>query len=298
MSKEDKTMGVRRPDRNAHSTARADRSGKNHSTAKAVDRSTIKPYEAEGNENLRSRLDNREAVEGKTEWPDTFELDGKTYKNEGILSASSGEAIVFAVSHAGKKYALKVYYYDPAHRPNHEVLEKIKNLGGNGLLVNIVSHGLWRNPNSPALENDYELMDYCEGGSLDGVILNGDEMTLSEVAVRIASAIDFLAKHGIIHRDIKPSNFFYADKEKTQIVLADFGISVECPEGETVKIDQMRSPVYASPEFYTNVPGEAAEIGVESDYFSLGVSLLALWMGKDKLSANESQLLRSKHNET
>lgn len=147
-------------------------------------------------------------------------------------------------------------------------------------------------------KNDYELMDFCEGGSLDGVVLDGDEKALTEVAVRMASAIDFLAKHGILHRDIKPANFFYADKAKTQIVLADFGISVECAEGEYVKIDEMRSPVYAAPEFYTNVPGEPAEVGVESDYFSLGVSLLCLWMGKAKLTANESQLLRSKLNET
>ncbi|MDE6286625.1 MAG: protein kinase, partial [Muribaculaceae bacterium] len=59
--------------------------------------------------------------------------------------------------------------------------------------------------------------------------MQGDEKAVAEVAVRMASAIDFLAKHGIIHRDIKPGNFFYADKEKTQIVLADFGISMECP---------------------------------------------------------------------
>lgn len=231
-------------------------------------------------------------------WPDEFILDGKMYKNEGVLSDSSGEAIIFTVSRDGKKYALKIYYYDPDHRPNHKILEKIRQLGGSGLLVPIVSHGEWNNPDLPGEKNDYELMEFCEGGSLDGVILEGDEKALTEVAVKMGAAIDFLSKHGILHRDIKPANFFYKDKAKTQIVLGDFGISVECPEGGFVKIDEMRSPVYAAPEFYTNVPGEPAEVGVESDYFSLGVTLLCLWMGKAKLTANESKLLRAKLNET
>lgn len=288
-----------------HATGKAVRSNADvHSTGKAARRQaqpggeSLSPFEQKGDSTLRNRISQRTATASNTGWPDSFELEGKTYKNEGVLSASSGEAIVFTVSRGGKRYALKVYYYDPDHHPNHKVLEKIRQLGGSGLLVNIVSHGEWSNPNRPGEKNDYELMDFCEGGSLDGVVLHGDEKALTAVAVRMASAIDFLAKHGILHRDIKPANFFYADKAKTQIVLADFGISVECPEGEYVKIDEMRSPVYAAPEFYTNVPGEPAEVGVESDYFSLGVSLLCLWMGKEKLAANESQLLRSKLNET
>lgn len=273
----------------AHATGKARRGG---------DGDALRPYEHKGAKDLQDRMADRTDTSGQDGWPDYFELEGHKYKNEGILSDSSGEAIVFTVTRGGKKYALKIYYYDPDHRPNHALLEKIRQLSGSGLLVNIVSHGEWMNPARKGEKNDYELMDFCEGGSLDGVVLDGDEKALTEVAVRMASAIDFLAKHGILHRDIKPANFFYADKAKTQIVLADFGISVECAEGEYVKIDEMRSPVYAAPEFYTNVPGEPAEVGVESDYFSLGVSLLCLWMGKAKLTANESQLLRSKLNET
>lgn len=323
---DDKTIGGRRRNKNnnddVHATGRATRNGKSggddvhatgravrdgnngatdvHATGKADGRGAdrARPFEQKGDATLRNRVTSHTGNVEKKGWPDTFVLDGLKYKNDGILSDSSGEAVVFTVSRGGKKFALKIYYYDPDHRPNHKVLEKIKQLGGSGLLVNIISHGEWENPDIPGEKNDYELMDFCEGGSLDGVILDGDEKALTEVAVRMASAIDFLAKHGIIHRDIKPGNFFYADKAKTQIVLADFGISMECPPGGFVKIDEMRSPVYAAPEFYTNVPGEPAEAGVESDYFSLGVSLLCLWMGKDKLTANESQLLRSKLNET
>lgn len=293
----------------AHDTGRAPRGGNDdvHATGKAARSShqdegaTVKGprrFEQKEDKTMRGRVSAGEAKPTASGgWPSEFELDGKKYKNEGVLSDSSGEAIVFKVSRSGKKYALKLYYYDPEHRPNHTILEKIKGLSGSGLLVNIVSHGVWINPERPEEKLDYELMDFCEGGSLDGVLLAGDEKTLAEVAVRMASAIDFLAKHGILHRDIKPANFFYADKAKTQIVLADFGISAECKPGETVKIDEMRSPVYAAPEFYTNVPGEPAEVGVESDYFSLGVALLALWMGKERLTANESQLLRHKLNE-
>lgn len=291
----DKTVGARRRARTDTDSGEADA----HATGRASRaEGAPRPFEQQGDATLRSRIATRGDKQAEAAWPDTFELDGKQYRNEGVLSNSSGEAIVFTVTRNGKKYALKVYYYDPDHRPNHALLEKIRQLGGSGLLVSIVAHGEWNNPARPGEKNDYELMDFCEGGSLDGVVLHGDEKALTEAAVRMASAIDFLSKHGILHRDIKPANFFYADKERTQIVLADFGISTECPTGGYVKIDEMRSPVYAAPEFYTNVPGEPAEVGVESDYFALGVSLLCLWMGKDKLTANESQLLRSKLNET
>lgn len=283
-----------------HSTGKAARGNADaHATGKAVRRGAdnLRPFEQK--EGAQRPANSSEAkASGVQEWPAEFELNGLKYKNEGVLSNSSGEAIVFTVTRGGKKFALKIYYYDPDHRPNHAILEKIRQLGDSGLLVNIVSHGEWKNPNTPDEINDYELMDFCEGGSLDGVVMDGNEKALTEVAVKMGAAIDFLSKHGILHRDIKPGNFFYADKDKTQIVLADFGISAECPAGGTCKIDEMRSPVYASPEFYTNVPGEPAEVGVESDFFSLGVSLLCLWMGKAKLTANESQLLKSKMNET
>lgn len=282
-----------RANRDVHATGRASRGETDpHATGRA-----LRPFEQGGSAaiDLRSRQAN---ASGAQRWPDFFDLDGVRYKNEGILSDSSGEAIVFTVSNAGRKYALKIYYYDPDHRPNHDVLERISRLNGSNLLVNLVSHGEWSNPNLPGEKNDYELMDFCEGGSLDGVILDGNEKAIADVALQIGGAINFLAQNGILHRDIKPANFFYADKAKTRIVLADFGISVECPPGGFVKIDEMRSPVYAAPEFYTNVPGEPAEVGVESDYYSLGVALLCLWMGKDKLMANESQLLRQKLNET
>lgn len=286
-----------------HTTSKASRrdghtTEKSNRKDKATRANDLRPFETKVGRDMRQHLSDRtQAVAKKSEWPTEFELDGVKYHNDGVLSDSSGEAIIFTVSRNKKKYALKLYYYDPEHRPNHKILEKIHQLNGSGLLVNIISHGEWFNSVRNE-KNDYELMDFCEGDSLDGVVFDGDEQALAQVAVKMASAIDFLSKHDILHRDIKPGNFFYADKEKTQLVLADFGISVECPNGGTCKIDEMRSPVYAAPEFYTNVPGEPAEVGVESDYFSLGVSLLCLWMGKAKLIANESQLLRSKLNET
>lgn len=296
------STGRARRDRDAHSTGKAvrGRSNDTHVTGKASRGADNGPRPYDRNNasaGIRRKMLQNEAKTSASEWPEEFILNGVKYKNEGVLSDSSGEAIVFTVTNGGRKYALKIYYYDPDHRPNHEILEKISKLRDSGLLVNIVSHGVWENPADSSM-NDYELMDFCEGGSMDGLVLEGDEDALRNVALRMAAAIDFLSKHGILHRDIKPANFFYADKEKTQIVLADFGISAECKEGGTCRVDDMRSPVYAAPEFYSRVPGEPAEIGVKSDYYSLGVSLLCLWLGKARLTANESQLLRDKMNES
>ena len=280
------TAARRRPTEDEHATGAARRrpDAENHTTAAArrqrpADENTVKNSET-------------------SEWPEEFEIEGKKYRNAGILSDTSGEAILLNVTDkGGKHYVLKLYYFDPDHKPSHEVLEKIRKLNGSGLLVDLFAHGVWTNPNDSRQTYDYELMAYCEGGSMENDVLNGDEEAMKKVAVRMGSAIDFLAKHGILHRDIKPGNFFYADKAKTQIVLGDFGISIECPEGGSTSCDDMRTPVYAAPEFYVRVPSYDTRIGVAFDYFALGMALLCLWQGKSRLGGKEVDLVQSKLNE-
>ncbi len=225
-----------------------------------------------------------------------YKLNGVTYKTLKVLSTTSGEARIFLVENNKKQYVLKLYYY--GQHPDHDILETLHKTTGSGLLIDVYAHGVWTNERNPDEQLDFEIMNYCSGGSLDGVVLRGNEEALREIAIRAASAIDFCSKHNILHRDIKPANFFYTDDKKRQIILADFGIAAKCPQNGSCRVDTARTPIYAAPEFYTHVPGERPEIDIRSDYYSLGIMLLCLWMGRAELAGSESELLKNKLNES
>lgn len=146
-----------------------------------------------------------------------FEINGVKFKKKECISSQSGEARVFLVEHKGTKYALKIYN---AHRhPNHDVLEKLKALRGNGLTVDVFEHGVLDFGNGA--RHDYELMRYYTGRNLSQVSLKGKEDLFRKLAPRMAMAIDFCHKNGILHRDIKPANFMFVDKRERDFVLTD-----------------------------------------------------------------------------
>lgn len=224
-----------------------------------------------------------------------YTLKNQNYNVIDTISEKTGEAQVFLVENKSKQYALKLYYSNINSSPNNEILEIIKSTPNTGLLVDIIDYGIWHNPHNPAEERHYEIMTYCNGGSLDKLDLQGDEKRLCEIAVQMASSIDFCHKHGFIHRDIKPGNFLFADDSHQQLLLSDFGISVKCDENGICRTDQARTRIYAAPEMYYTVPGEnVVEIDTKSDFYSLGMVLLCLWMGEKKFKEKEFELMKRK----
>lgn len=224
----------------------------------------------------------------------TYEIEGVKYNVVSLISAQSGEANIYLVEAKGKKYVLKLYKY--RRHPNHNVLEIIKKSRGNGLLVDIYEHGVWYDDNKVGY--DYELMQYCEGGSLASLKLKGDEEKLKKIAIQMAMAIDYCHKHGILHRDIKPANFIFTDKTETRFVLTDFGIGKTLDKDGRVPTDEGRTPIYAAPEMYTYIPGAQTYVTPAADFYAMGMSLLALWKGEGTLIADEVKLVKDKQEET
>lgn len=123
--------------------------------------------------------------------------------------------------------------------------------------------------------NYYEVIPYYKNGSLADRLKKG---TLSEAEIRndvlpkLNAALHGVHQAGIIHADIKPSNVLYSNDGK-DFVLIDFGISRRVDERRFVTTAG-KSADYAAPEVQLN---RAAK---ESDYFSLGISLYELFVGK------------------
>lgn len=225
---------------------------------------------------------------------ESYIINGVQYDVVSLISSQSGEAKVFHVKNSGNDYALKIY--KPRRHPNHAVLDAVMNVRGNGLLIDIYAHGIWKDGNNDGY--DFELMQYCSGSSLATVKLNGDEKKLKEIAVRMAAAIDFCHKHHILHRDIKPANFLYVDNSQDLFVLTDFGIGKMLDERNRTTTDEGRTPIYAAPEMYTYIPGKQTYVMPAADFYAMGMSLLALWMGEGMLIADEVKLVKDKQEET
>ena len=89
-------------------------------------------------------------------------------------------------------------------------------------------------------------------------------------------AVNYLHKLNICHRDIKPSNFlvFDSDTNQPQIVLSDFGFSIQFSDGEKGE-DFCGTPEYMAPEIYNYDP-----YGIEVGMWSLGISFYRILTSK------------------
>ena len=57
---------------------------------------------------------------------------------------------------------------------------------------------------------------------------------------------------------------------------------------------QSRTPVYAAPEMYDDVIDGKVEISPAVDYYSLGIMLMILWLGRNPLDTNERMIIKRK----
>ena len=221
---------------------------------------------------------------------ESFILKGLNYRRVSVLSDNSGEAQVFLVERDGETYVLKIYY--PNFDVNRKILQVVYNFGFE-MIVRVYDYG---KTYVDGKHRYYELMEYLTGGTLSEYRLNGDLDKFRRIALQGAAALAYCHQSNILHKDVKPSNFFFRDKEHTELVLGDFGISsILDQDGKAHKTTQARTPIYAAPEMYADVIDGVVEVTPAADYYSLGVTLMTLWLGESPMSSNERVMMRQKN---
>ena len=230
------------------------------------------------------------AAEGGQVVEDSFVLKGISYRNVNILSDNSGEAQVFLVENNGENYVLKIYY--PNFDVNKKILQVIYTFGFE-MIVKVFDYG---KTYVDGKHRYYELMEYLGGGTLSDYRLNGNIDKFRRIALQAAAALAYCHQSNILHKDVKPSNFFFRDKEHTELVLGDFGISSMLDQdGKAHKTTQARTPIYAAPEMYADVIDGVVEVTPAADFYSLGITLMTLWLGESPMSSNERVMMRQKN---
>lgn len=219
-----------------------------------------------------------------------FLLKGRIYHSIKCLSDNSGEAQVFLVKGEEGERVLKIYY------PNFTIKKTLMRIIQNFNMEMIVRVDDYGKTYMDGKSRDYELMEYFSGGTLSDYDLDGDFNQFRRIALQAAAALALCHNSNIIHKDIKPGNFFFRDKNHKEIVLGDFGISSILDSDEKVhRTTQARTPVYAAPEMYNDVIDGEVEITPAVDFYSLGITLMTLWLGENPLSQNERVMMRKKN---
>ncbi|MDI6757128.1 MAG: serine/threonine-protein kinase [Endomicrobiia bacterium] len=144
------------------------------------------------------------------------------------------------------------------------------------------SAGMLNHPNIITIYDageDYDI-SYIAMELLDGDDLkkNCDKQNLLparrvvDIVAKVANALEYAHKQGIVHRDIKPSNIMIL-KDGT-VKVTDFGIARITSSSKTATGTVLGTPSYMSPE---QIAGKKAD--GRADIFSLGVTLYELLTG-------------------
>ncbi len=141
----------------------------------------------------------------------------------------------------------------------------------------------------------YFVMRYMPGGSLSDW-LDKSPFSLTDTArivERIAQALAYAHRKGIIHRDIKPDNILFDDTDTP--FISDFGVaklveSVGTLSGLNAMGMSAGTPAYMSPE---QARGEAVD--ERSDVYGLGVLIYQMLTGRQPYVAETPLGLAHKH---
>lgn len=234
---------------------------------------------ASGNASLSIR---NKPVEAKYAQGDSIKAGSRNYTVEKVLG-SGAEGDIYIVNDSKKRYALKLCH--SGFHTNTKVMPALQKLKGQGYIADIVDYG-----------DEFELLEYISEGSAASAGIKGNAEAITAITVRTALALDAMHRAGVIHKDVKPANILIKDRESWNSVLCDFGIADTLNNRQTSITEQARTPIYAAPEVYaTNntIFQEGmtyCELTPKADFYSLGMTILSLWMGEGSFLAKEAEL--------
>ncbi len=191
-----------------------------------------------------------------------------------------------------KGKVLKVY--KPGCSFNAAVLSLVKKLKGKGYVVDLYDFGTM---DYEGEKRAFELMAYCPEGAVSAIDLKGKQDSILKIVRKVAEALDACHRAGFIHKDVKPANILIRDKATWDCVLCDFGIADVLDHGK-VTTQQSRTPTYAAPEVYqrtvTLENKTYCELTPATDFYSLGMTILCLWLGESAFRNKETVLAMQK----
>ncbi|ESO84309.1 hypothetical protein LOTGIDRAFT_132393 [Lottia gigantea] len=136
-------------------------------------------------------------------------------------------------------------------------------------------------------------MEYMDGGSLDLILKNAGripEPILGVINIAVLKGLCYLReKHQIIHRDVKPSNILV--NSQGEIKICDFGVSGQL-------IDSMANSFVGTRSYMAPERLQGTHYSVQSDVWSLGLSLVEMAIGRYPIPPPEPKDIESLFDES
>jgi len=191
-----------------------------------------------------------------------------------IKSGGYGQVFLSKHVYSEKQYAIK--QIDTTNFSN----EDLYNISREYMILRSMMHkNVIKCYDSFAYNNKfYTVMDYAEGGELSTLLKEKGSLTEDEskkVFKQIYEAVCYIHGQNIIHRDLKPNNILFLDKEKTHIVVIDFGISGFANGNQREKI-KAGTTTFLPPEIAS---GEEYGSNRKLDIWALGIILYRMVEG-------------------
>lgn len=248
---------------------------------------TIKLDSAKETEKLQKETEKLDTEPQRT-FPVSFTKDQiveNRYKVKDIIGQQSGESMIYLCEDIKEKKNVVLKLYRTGFSVKKDIIDKLIRLNHPDI-VNVLKYGYINN-------QFYEVMEYAAGGNL---IERLQENTFSEeelikyIIPETLNGLKFCHENEVVHRDIKPANIFYRNSNKTDIVIGDFGISSLLDKKFSVKLSKRAfTSDYASPESFTDYIGKA------SDWYSLGMTLIHLYLGVSPFEGFTDPQIMHKH---
>ena len=125
----------------------------------------------------------------------------------------------------------------------------------------------------------YFSMKYASGGSLAqiGPALRDHPREIVRLLAKVARAVEYAHRHGILHRDLKPGNILL--DALGEPLVSDFGLAkwLDTSTDLTRSLTIFGTPGYIAPEQAT---GSRAQLTRAADVYSLGAILFDLFTGQ------------------
>ncbi len=125
----------------------------------------------------------------------------------------------------------------------------------------------------------YLVMELVEGDGLENFVTMDKLLPMHRVVAiifKVAMALDYAHRRGIVHRDIKPANVLVTKDD--EVKLMDFGLALNIKKNVNVDstfINGLGSPSYMSPE---QIKGYT--LNHQTDLYSLGVMFYQMLTGR------------------
>jgi WD40 repeat protein len=130
----------------------------------------------------------------------------------------------------------------------------------------------------------YFSMGFVEGQSLSQSLMSGPLPPREAAALlaKVADAIEYAHRRGVIHRDLKPANILIDAGGRPRVT--DFGLAkkLQSDSALTRSGQIMGTPSYMPPE---QAAGGRGEVGPAADVYALGATLFALLTGRPPFQA-------------